>query len=85
MAAIIFEGKDISLLVEEFVKEGNFTYPTISKVFGPMPVQVTSPDTDAMLDSWNDRVAYSSKIQRCETFIKDLITSAEAKIMAGGG
>ena len=85
MAEILFEGKNISLLVEEFVKEGNFTYPTISKVFGPMPVQVTSPDTDAMLDAWNDRVAYSSRIQRCEEFVRQLISSAETKIMAGGG
>ena len=85
MAAIFFEGTDISQLVEEFVKEGNFTYDTISQVFGSAPVIPDSPDMDTRLDAWNEKAAYASKIQRCEAYVRSLITKAEANILAGGG
>ena len=80
MTAIIFEDYDISSLVEEFVKKGNFTYDTISKVFGSAPRIPDSPDMDARLEAWNDQAIYSSRINRCENYIRQLIKNAEANM-----
>ena len=79
----LFEGKIINPLIEEFVRLGNLTYDTISRVFGPAPRIPDSPDMDARMDAWNDQAEYSSRIQRCEEHIKNLISSAEKKIYAG--
>ena len=69
----LFEGVCINPLIVEYVKIGYLTYPTISQVFGPAPAIPDSPDTDARLEAWEDQVEYSTKIQRAEDYIKDII------------
>lgn len=75
-----FEGFNIDPLIEEFVKAGNFTYDTITLVFGPAPRIPDSPDMDARLEAWEDQAEYSSRIQRCEARIREIIAESECKM-----
>ena len=71
-----FEGVIINSLIEEYVRKGNLTYPTIAQVFGPMPKIPDSPDNDARLEAWEEQVEYSNKVNRVEEYIKSIIKNA---------
>lgn len=72
-----FEGFNIDPLIKEFVNKREFSYETISSVFGPAPKIPDSPDTDARLEAWEAQAEYCTRIQRMEDEVQRIIAKTE--------
>jgi len=62
-------------LAAEYREKGTLTLDSIIKVLGNPPRIPNSPDTDAMLEAWEEKAEYGRLTEIIETKIKDYAAS----------
>ena len=68
IAVRFFENLDAA--VDEFNKNGKLCFSTLSNIVGPAPCIPMSPDTDAMLEAYDESARYADKILNIENKIR---------------
>ena len=56
-------------LLNELRTTGKIDLSSFTNIVGRPPIIPQSPDTDAMLEAWEDRATYSKKIMQLENLI----------------